>query len=332
MIAPDENVRSYLMEHAVPNSDFAVITCIFNPCNYENRRRNYEQFAAGLAKQNVPLWTIEAATHDGQFTITPREETVVQVRLPKDGWLWQKERLLNLLLPHVPKQFTKIGWVDADLMFEVDHWADLASSALDVYPIIQLFEYVRWLGPESEVINWVRNADRRPSMAAVACHTPEKAGKFQIGAPGFAWGARRTLLEKHGLYDLDIAGGGDAVMALSTLGFFEHDYFRRGSSGMRAAARAYGEQLYEDVKHFVGFIPITVSHLWHGNRKDRLYVERQYKIASLDFDPRRDIKLDEKSNLWVWTDQANPELRDYLKSYFILRNEDAQPESARILG
>lgn len=308
--------------------DFAVITCFFNPCNYENRRRNYHKFARGLARQGVPLWTIEAAASDGEFTLRAHEETIIRVRLPEDGWLWQKERLLNLLLPHVPVQFTKIGWVDCDLIFETDHWAQLASSSLDIWPIIQLFEYVRWLGPDGEIIPWLRNADRRPSTAAVACHSPSKAGKLKIGAPGFAWGAQRSLLEKHGLYDRDIAGGGDSVMALSTLGLFEHDYFWRGSEGMRAVAWAYGEQLYQDVSHFLGFIPITISHLWHGNRRDRLYVERQRDLVALGFDPRRDIMIDPVSQLWIWSDEASPELRDYLKSYFVRRNEDAKPTLA----
>jgi len=312
----------------VANQDFAVITCFFNPCKYENRRRNYTRFAEGLARQGVPLWTIEAALHDGEFQIQPGHEEVVRVRLPEDGWLWQKERLLNLLLPQVPRQFTKIGWVDCDVLFDLDHWSELASSALDIWPLIQLFEYVRWLGPQDEMIPWIRNADKRPSMAAVACYAPEKAGKFQIGAPGFAWGAKRTLLERHGFYDRDIAGGGDAVMALSAIGHFEHDYFVRGSEGMRAAARDYGRAFYEDVKHFIGYIPVTLSHLWHGNRSDRLYVQRQRHIASLEFDPRTDIQLDPQSQLWVWSETANPELREYLRSYFVLRNEDAAPTAS----
>ncbi|MHC2071088.1 hypothetical protein ACYFX5_26745 [Bremerella sp. T1] len=282
-------------------------------------------FADALASQDVPLWTIEAALHDGEFRIEEKNESVVRLRLPKEGWLWQKERLLNILLPHVPKQFTKIGWVDCDVIFETDHWADLASSTIDLYPIIQLFEYVRWLGPNFEILPWFEKITRRPSMAALWHHIPEKASKLQIASPGFAWAAQRWLLEKHSLYDREITGGGDTVMALSSLGMFDHVYFTRGSEAMAESALTYGRPLYDDVRGAMGYIPVTLSHLWHGNRKDRQYVERQRFMDSAGFDPRTDIQLDPVSQLWTWSESAKPEVREYMRNYFSVRNEDANP-------
>src|SRR5688572_25463381 len=148
-------------------SQFAAITCYFNPCGYRNRKIAYERFAAGLDKQHVPLWTIEAAL-DGDAFVIPENGRVVRVRFPAEGWLWQKERLLNILVRQLPPHIGKVAWIDCDLLFHNPQWGMLAEAALDTWPVVQLFDYAVWLGPNDEVLTWNGIADKRPSLASVA--------------------------------------------------------------------------------------------------------------------------------------------------------------------
>ena len=113
------------------------MACYFNPCGYESLRRNYLRFAEGMLKQHVPLYTIELAFDDAPFFLKPAANVV---RLRTTHVLWHKERLLNLLLPHVPREFDKIAWIDADLTFLNPSWADYASRLLEQYAIVQLFD------------------------------------------------------------------------------------------------------------------------------------------------------------------------------------------------
>jgi len=86
----------------------------------------------------------------------------------------------------------------------------------------------------------------------------------------------------------------------------------------------YVEQLYSIVRGYVGYIPCSIRHLWHGNYQDRAYVERRLQLKRLGYDPFRDVEYDPDTGLIRWTKYVNPELRTYLQNYFHNRNEDSQ--------
>ena len=61
--------------------------------------------------------------------------------------MWQKERLLNLTIDRVPDRYTKIVWVDADVLFTNPRWIVEASERLDDFPVIQPFSHAVRLRP-----------------------------------------------------------------------------------------------------------------------------------------------------------------------------------------
>ncbi|MCA9140818.1 MAG: hypothetical protein KDB00_28800 [Planctomycetales bacterium] len=303
------------------SDDLAIITCYFNPCRYANRERGYLRFCQGLERQGVHAWTIEAVL-PGEDPFVPAGPRVVHVRLPPDEWIWQKERLLNLLIDRLPAHFTKVGWVDCDLLFENDLWPRLASEALNTWPIIQLFDWVYWLGPNDEVLSFEGRADRRACLASIAMYYPDRARDFRIGTPGFAWAARRSLLKAHGLYEYDISGGNDALIATAIYGWSDHAFFLNGTKAMIHDAQNYCRRIFRDVRGYVGYIPCSIKHLWHGSLENRDYVGRRQLLQQTGYDPFRDIVVDETSNLLRWTEYANPQLKMQLRNYFFNRRED----------
>lgn len=309
-----------------PSGDLAIITCYFNPCGYESRQQNYLQFAARLARQGVELWVIEAILPGQRPWIAPGPR-VVHVEFPKDDWLWQKERLLNLLIGRLPPQFTKVAWVDCDLLFDNDDWVRLASESLNTWPVIQLFNFVHYTGPDGHPIIWGGVTDRRASLASIAAHVPGQARNFRIGAPGFAWAARRTLLDAYGLYDKEIAGGGDAIFAAALYGWSDHPAISFGTAGMRESAQEYAAPVYRDVQSFVGYVPCPIRHLWHGSFEDRKYVARKNSLASMGFDPTRHLESDSVTGLLRLSSEASDEIRGFLRQYFHSRREDASVAS-----
>ncbi|MEX1027810.1 MAG: hypothetical protein WD049_07360 [Candidatus Paceibacterota bacterium] len=240
-----------------PESDLAVITCYFNPCGYASRKQNFLRFAEGLTRQGIDFWTIEAVL-PGQQPLTAAGHRVAHVVFPEADWLWQKERLLNLLIRRLPPQFTKVAWVDCDLIFNNDNWLRIASESLDTWPVIQLFDFVHYVGPDGTPMIWGGVTDHRASLASIATHFPERAPNFRIGAPGLAWAARRSLLDAHGLYEKEIAGGGDAVFAAALYGWYDHRNITSGTVGMARSAQAYIASVYRDVQSFVGYIPCSI--------------------------------------------------------------------------
>lgn len=303
------------------SDDLAILTCYFNHCGYESRRSVFRRFADGVRAQSDGLWVIEA-TLPGQQRSLPPDEQVVHTELPGEDWLWQKERLLNILCQQLPRRFTKVAWVDCDLLFDNPHWPNLLSAALDTWPVVQPFDFVHWLGPSDEPTLWQGITSRRASLASIAMHYPHLARQFRIAAPGYAWAARRSLIEKHGLYDVAIVGGGDAVMVAGMFGWDDHQCLRTGTPGMIRHAREYAQRLHQDVKGYVGYIPCAVRHLWHGHYSGRAYVERRQRTIELGFDPYRDLDNVPDTGLLRWSDHASEELRRYLREYFHARQED----------
>lgn len=294
-----------------PAGALAAMTCYFNPCGYAAPRRNYRRFAEGLRGQGVPLYTIELAFGDAPFFLAP-DGSVTQVR--SADVLWQKERLLNLLLPAVPVAFDKIAWVDADLQFTNPGWASEAARRLERCPVVQLFEHCVQLdgaGRPGEACNGV---------ALAVARGLDDARHLGRSHPGYAWAARRPLLERHGLLDFEVIGGGDTLMVFAMFGWWDHPGLGRYSRGMRAAFSAWADPFWRDVRGGVGYVPGRVFHMWHGRREDRKYDVRVDWMRQHDFDPRTDLAPGE-GGLWRWG-SGKRAMHEQVRRYFSERRED----------
>jgi hypothetical protein len=159
-------------------------------------------------------------------------------------------------------------------------------------------------------------------------YTPSFCARYQSqakfgGTTGYAWCARRELLERHGFYDRCIVGGGDREMALAFI-LPSHAVpsaeLRIRAPRLRAHIERWHDAVYHDVRANIGFIPGAIHHIWHGEPASRNYEDRHSLLDSHDFDPEQDLELDE-AGCWRFTPSAQPLARrvaDYLGS----RKED----------
>src|SRR5438309_140767 len=98
---------------------FACITTYFNPIGYRSRRENYAAFAEALARQGVPLQTVELAFGDAPFDL-PASPAVLHLR--GRSRLWMKERLINAAVCRLQANVTAFAWLDCDLLFAEPAW------------------------------------------------------------------------------------------------------------------------------------------------------------------------------------------------------------------
>ena len=131
---------------------------------------------------------------------------------------------------------------------------------------------------------------------------------------GYAWAARREVFP---LYDLNIIGGGDSFMMHAWLG----STFRpRVSEAHKAAFEGWAFKQRQEVEGRIGYLPITIRHLWHGTKANRRYNERALYLTDNQFDPQTDIQID-SNGLWEWCSDK-PDMHRKCKHYFDLRNDD----------
>ncbi len=301
--------------------DVWIVTSYFNPVGYRTRARNYEAFRQRIVASGLNLLTVECVFGDDRFTLPPTPD-VLQVRA--QHVLWQKERLLNLALPHLPERCTKVAWVDGDVLFENPAWVVETSRLLEDYPVVQPFATAIRLPRDRQ--EYLGDGDVLPSFGAVYAADPGRVrgGDYdKHGETGLAWAARRTLLAQCGLYDACIIGGGDHVIAHAMCGDWTSvciDRLIGGDNAHRSHVRRWAAAFYPHVRGAIGYVPGSVLHLWHGERAYRRYSLRHKELDRFGFDPDHDLRVGE-AGCWEWA-RDKPEMHRWAAAYFAERLED----------
>ena len=302
-----------------------AITSYFNPVGYRRRLENYRVFRERLA---VPLATVELS-FDGRFELRAGDADAL-LQIHGGDVMWQKERLLNLALRLLPDACDKVAWVDCDIVFTRHDWAAQASRALDDVVLLHLFQTRADLPRDGRLdelpaeLPWAA-----PSMVykmlvegmAPADLLVSPLRQKGLASNGLAWASRRDVLERHGLYDACILGSADRAMLCAAIGTFEHCTDALLMNGrQREHYLAWARPFFDTVRGRIGYIPGLALHLWHGEVKDRQYGVRDQGFEPFDFDPFRDIALDERG-CWRWSSDKR-DLQAFVEGYFASRNED----------
>ena len=297
-----------------------AITSYFNPAQYKRRLSNYRIFRANL---DIPLATVELS-FDGHFELT-HDDSDILIQISGGAILWQKERLLNVVIKSVPENAKNVAWLDCDVIFERTDWMHDAEQKLSEANIVQLYSDLIDLGPEPYQSN-IKCQGLHPTGHGIVSMglkrlTATTSDKIRCSLPGLAWAARRGILEEHGFYDALIAGSGDTSMFHAMYGQFEHEMQRRHLN--RARQQHYlqwARPFYRTVGGKVGHVPGRIYHLWHGKVINRNYEGRSRSLAGIDFDPDIDLRIG-ANGAWQWA-RRRPDLEDFLRKHFLSRAED----------
>jgi len=295
-----------------------AITSYWNPMRYRRRHANYRLFREHL---KLPLLAIELA-YGPEFELGHGDaEMLVQLR-GRDV-LWQKERLLNVALQGLPETCRRVVWIDCDVVFESDDWAERTNALLDRFMLVQPFSHLHWMPPD-----WEPGHGPRPDAELlwsvpflIASGTPAGTclGASQIErAPGYAWAADRQFMAKHRLYDACIIGGGDIAVARAAYGCFEAAVSRQRLH--RDHYLSWADPFHNTVRKKVAFVEGNLFHLWHGKSQHRRYYQRHEELSRFQFDPFEDIAIDH-NGAWRWNSDK-VDMHDYVRGYFESRTED----------
>jgi len=299
-----------------------AITSYYNPARFKRRLPNYRIFRENLG---IPLVTVEQS-FDGTFELTP-EDADVLIQISGGAVLWQKERLLNLALKSVPANEQYVAWIDCDVLFERPDWAEEATRQLAHSQALQLLSHQVDLKPEDHYSNF--DYKGTPASGLGIVHMVRESGESVLPAPGqnrrsFAWGlawaARRELLERHGLYDGMIVGGGTRAVVNAMYGEFDNiaATFKFNEPYLEHYMN-WAEPFSRDVGGKIGHVEGRLYHLWHGHLENRNYANRYQELANFNFQPS-DIFIG-ANGAWHWS-KPKPALEEYLLSHFIKRAED----------
>ena len=217
-----------LMSLTSRSDELWAITSYFNPTGQARRRDNYRQFRERL---DVPLIAVELA-YGIRPDLSDDDAEILIVRHGADV-MWQKERLLNIALEALPETCRKVAWLDCDIVFERDDWAENVCRLLESYKLVQAFERVHQLprfASQPMLNKALAESTRISAASAIASglqvadcvgEPVNESGDVYTFSRGYAWAARRELLDEHKFYDMNIVGGGDRAFACAAYGLPE---------------------------------------------------------------------------------------------------------------
>ena len=297
-----------------------AMTCLFGVGDDDYRLANYRAFRDALG---VPLITVELA-FDGTFRLAHDDADVV-VGLAGGDIMWQKERLLNVALSHLPDDCQYVAWLDSDVILLREDWPDATCRLLDEFPVAQLFERALECPRDLNPLDVTPATAEGTSRSAVCRWQHDRVFdrlRLRAGtrierdcATGMAWAARRGLLDTVGFYDACIAGAGDRAMLGAMTGLCDDVVYALSMTD--PFARHYLDwagPVHDRIGGRIGCLAGDIVHQWHGDPRQRQNAQRHIIMQQSGFDPRRDISLTD-DGAWRFSSDK-PELHNFFRAYF----------------
>lgn len=236
------------------------------------------------AKQ-IPLYGVELSLND-KFE-TKNYPNWIHICVNRSNICFQKEACINLIVKQLPSHFTKVAWIDHDLIFENVNWYKEASHLLECYKAVQLFS-------EHNQIDELGGMGKdRIGLVKYVSDTSSEIGRdpneVKIGMPGCAWAARREMWDMcDGLYPFCFLGGGDTLFAHTILQITETERFY-DITGLKTRVYAPYLEWKKKILNYISrnhvfYVNGKIFHMWHGDHKDRKYLSRYDLVNSLNYE------------------------------------------------
>ncbi len=301
------------------DSEAVIIACYFNPQNNPYRLTAFNTFYDSIKHLNHRI--VECIIGDAEPQL-PETESIARI-YTKD-LLWHKEALLNGIIKTLPTKFKYVFWLDTDVIFTNRNWLIQGVEELKYNNIIQPFEYCVHLNEgetkpsfntHEEKLFASEPTKRHPSLWRSFCanyKTNDLSGDTNYdkhGHVGFAWGAKRSVLDTLPLYDKGLIGGADHIIAHASAGHIGHSCIKKSFTDDLEAVNDWSEDFEKLIDGKISYVIGDLYHLWHGDIAKRQYLKRVQ-----EFTPKaKQITKKDHNGLYIADEIGDDK---YMKDYF----------------
>lgn len=268
-------------------SDTYVVMCFFSPMGFKKPVENIRYNITRLKEAKIPYVLIELLYPDQSQQI---EDSII---VKASSIIFSKENLWNIALQHIPENYTKIIFLDSDIIFNISNWFDLTSNLLNDNDIVQPFEYA-YRDIASGIFGYSQididtNNYKICKMPIIqAIKNNEKISLFKY-EPGFSIGMTRSFFAKiGGFFEYAITGSNDVMFWLSITDF---DAKPAKDLLKKIPIIEVQYEIYKNnFKKYIDYSRIDYLknsvglHLYHGTKDNRFYTTRnKYVPENIDF-------------------------------------------------
>lgn len=300
-----------------------IISCFFNPQNSPYRIKAFNIWYDSIKHMNHKI--IECVIGDSKPQLKENENIE---RIYTESLLWHKETLLNKIISELPKKYKYIFWIDADVIFTNKNWlVDSVREFEKGANILQPFdwcvhldkdqlkpefdlEFAKAMYDEGILVKKSRRIWRSFMSNCVINKQYACSENYDThGHVGFAWAARREVLDSVPLYDKALIGGGDHIIAHAAARQIGHKCITKSFTDDIDDVLDWSKKFDVVVKGKVAYAKGDLFHIWHGDIDKRDYFNRIVNFTS----KAKEITLKDKNGMYVTKDKDSI---NYMKKYF----------------
>ena len=331
--------HDYVLTPTGTRAPLYVVVPVFNAIRWRSRWKLLADFVKRCDEAGAVPYVVEVAFGDRAFAVTDQANPR-HVQLRTNSELWLKERAINIGVSRLPHDWKYVAWVDGDVTFVRDDWADETIHQLQHYAIVQMFSEAMDLTSDHEFLAAYRSFGDS-FVKGIPWETGKPKGNGYYGGPpvkgsngiwkyrfhpGYSWAMTREAFDGvGGLFDVSPVGESDYIMARAIAGAGLSAVPAGISEGYRAHVVEWEARAKRVIRGNLGCVKGLLLHHYHGPKVLRRYWDRTKLLVDTGFDPHVDLKPDWQG-LWQLTGRSN-QLRDGLKSYFRARNEDLHSDA-----
>jgi len=302
------------------NEKLNVIIVISNPCSYIRRYQlAYEFIDRVKDNKDVNLYVVEMCYGKQKFIITDSNNKN-HLQLRTDIPLWHKENMINLGVKHLlPKDWESFAWIDADIEFLDEDWANKTLMLLNNHDLVQLFNECLFLDENNKTSSVFTSFCKDYSYENK--YNPKKMGELH---PGYCWAITRKLWDNiNYIYDRSFIGTSDLIFILAILddinGWLNKRQFIENIHNHIINYKNKINQKISKIK--IGYLDSQIKHYFHGQLQNRKYIERYDMIKHHKYCPNTHLEYN-NNGILVPTKNCPQELLNDIMIYFKDRNED----------
>ena len=285
-------------------TDIAVCMCFFSPAGFQRPKNNFLHVQKLLTEATIPTFTIECVIGNQEPLLT---NPTVQVR--SNSCLFYKEQLYNLLVPKVPEQYTKLIFIDADILFEDKNWVDNISNLLNTHDVVHCFKTATLLKYDN--IHPMKNV-----TSTVSVYKDTGIIEYR-NHHGFGYGLTRQFYNNiNGFFDKCIFGTGDTFFLNSCVPM-KYTFYNVSEFIRKEYDKYLGNINQKDIR--ITYLPTRIFHLYHGSIENRKYVTRYEALKTIEIKDWNELFY--TNNDGIYEIKSN-DFKEITKEYFLSRKED----------
>ena len=291
------------------SSEAVVISCYYNPENSPYRLENFKKYYENISHLDHRIIECGINGKPPELKSIVKSENYEFVK--SDSLLWHKEALLNKVVRELPENYKYVFWVDADILFKNENWFfDGIKKLKKGANVVQLFSECYHLDKDETEPTGANQAYRTWWRGFAYNYVENKilhrSENYDThGHVGFAWGARREVLEEVPLFDKALIGGADHIIAHACACQIDHSCITKAYVENAKEVHDYSVKLCSVVQGRLDYVDGVIYHLWHGDIRNRQYLKRIQEFN------KETTQIHQKDKNGLYVAPPNPEIKKY---------------------